>query len=146
MAELLAERKFTVGTQRQRVWSLLGRVIFDSLQLERFHARDDRNFDALLRVKLAFFSLPMQVEGLMADISPPESLTVLLEVRGLRIIQLSQKVTIALSQAEGGKTEVACKASMERMSAFFRPFLIGKAKSLGGQVLGNLEENLQRLA
>ena len=44
MGEVLAERKFTVEAPAQRVWKLLGRVIFDSLEMEKFHAIDDRNF------------------------------------------------------------------------------------------------------
>lgn len=146
MGEILTNRKFLIEAPAQRIWKLLGRVIFDSLELEGFHAQDNRNFDALLRVKLAFFTLPMQVEGVMTDITPLKSLTVRLEVKGLRVIHLNQEVTIALSPANGGKTEVFCQVSLEKITPLFRPVLLGKVRSFGGHILESLEEQLRRLA
>ena len=146
MGQVLAERKFTVEAPAQRVWKLLGRVIFDSLEMEKFHAIDDRNFDALLRVKLAFFDLPMQVKGVMTDITPLKSLTVRLEVKGPGGIHVNQEVSIALAPANGGKTEVSCRASVERMRALLKPFLLGTMRSVSGKILGSLEERLRQLA
>lgn len=146
MGEVLAERKFIVEASGQRVWKLLGRVIFDSLEMERFHAVDDRNFDARLKVKLAFLTLPMQVKGVMTDITPLKSLTVRLEVEGLGVIHLEQEVTIAMSPAEGGKTEVVCRASLEKMGALLKPFLLGRMRSFSGKILESLEERLRQLA
>ena len=125
MGEVLAERKFIVEASGQRVWKLLGRVIFDSLEMERFHAVDDRNFDALMRVEVASFKLPMQVKGVMTDITPLKGLTVRLEVEGLGLIHIDQEVSISMSPAEAGKTEVVCRASLEKMGALFKPFLLG---------------------
>ncbi len=145
MGEVLAERRFTVEASGQRVWKLLGRVIFDSLEMERFHAVDDRNFDALMKVEVASLKLPMKVKGEMTDITPLKGLTVRLDVDGMGLIHLNQEVSISISPVEGGKTEVVCRASLEKMGALFKPFLLGRMKAFAGKILQSLEERLRQL-
>ena len=70
----------------------------------------------------------------------------MLQVKGLGVIHLAQKVTIALSPANEGKTEVVCQASVERMDTLIKLILLGKMRSFGGGILEGIEKRLKRLA
>ena len=147
MDKLLAERKFILEASQGRVWSLLGRVIIDSLEMERFHARDDRNFNALTKVKVAFVAITMQVKGVMVDITPPEALTVLLEVKGLRgIMRLGQKVTFKLGALDKDRTELVCKMVSGEMKPAVTAILTPMVKSFGSEVFENIEKRFRQLA
>ena len=148
METVIAERRFVAEASIERVWDLLGRVMFDSLHgLERVNVIDERNFRAILRVKLGFISLTARLKGEMADISPPGFLAVVLRVRFLRgMLQLGQKVTFRLTAVDEGKTEVVCRAQAEGMGTLFRWLLLGKAREFAGETLSRIEERLQQVA
>ena len=149
MNEVLSKRKFVLEASRERIWGLLGRVIIDSLELERFHARDDRNFNALTRVKVAFITVAMQVKGTMVNISPPEALSVLLAVKGMgRIIQLNLKVTFTLSALDKDKTEtdIVCQMGDGRIWFPLGIFLMPRVKTFAREILMSIEKRLRQLA
>ena len=146
--EILAERKFTIDASQERVWNLLGRVIFHSLPgLERIQIKDQDRFSALLRVKLALITLNMEVNAEMVDISPPHSLAVVLHMKGMGgMFRLNQKVIFALSSVNQGKTEVIAKATGENVGPLFRTILRRKAKSFAHDTFRGIEERLEQLA
>jgi len=147
MNDVFSERKFVLEASRERIWDLLGRVIIDSLELERFHARDDRNFNALTRVKIGFITVAMQIRGTMVDISEPEVLSVLLEVNGMgRIIQLNQKVKFTLSAIDKDKTEMICQIGGKRIGFPLGLFLMPRVKSFGSDILESIEKRLRQVA
>lgn len=147
MDEVIAERKFTIDASRERLWAVLGRAIIDSLELEQFYARDDRNFSALTRVKVVFITVTMQVRGEMSDVSPPESLSVLLEVKGIGgIVQLNQKVTFTLDAVDTSHTQVVCKSTVQNIGLLRRIILIPMIKSFTKRIFENTEKLFRRLA
>lgn len=147
MNEVFSERKFVLEASQERIWGLLGRVIIDSLEMERFHARDDRNFNALTKVKVAFITITMQVSGTMTDISPPKALSVLLEVKGIGgMIQLNQKTTFTLSARNKDQTEMVCQMSGERIGFPLGIFLMPRVKSFAGEILESIERRLRQIA
>lgn len=147
MSEVFAERKFVLEASRDRVWGLLGRAIIDSLEMERFHARDDRNFNALTRVKVSFITIIMQVRGEMTDITPPEFLSVLLEIRALKgMLKLNQKVTFNVVSLDKDRTEITCQVSGSRIGFPLGLFIMPRAISFGGEILQKIERRLKRIA
>jgi len=146
--EPLAERKFTIDASQERVWNLLGKVIFRSLPgLERIQIKDQDRFSALLRVKLGLITLSMDVSAELVDISPPQSLAVLLRMKGVwGMVALTQRVMFALRSVNHGKTEVISKATGEKVSPFLGIILIRKAKSFALDTFRKIEERLKQLA
>ena len=149
MAEtLIAERKFVIEASQERLWQLIGRVIFSSLQgVERLEIIDENNWQALLRVKLGFIVLNMNLTGEMVDTSPPDTLGVRLRAKSKGgVLQLNQKVTVKFTVIDEAKTEVFCKAIAEGVGPLFRLFLLGRARSFAGGIFDSIEERLKYLA
>jgi hypothetical protein len=146
--EIIATRKFVIEASSDRVWSLMGRVIFGSLPLESMQLIDENNFTALLRVPILSTSIAMRLRGqIVADSSHPGSLSVLLIARKARgLIRLDQKVTLATMPAGEGKTEVVCESIAQGMSIAFRVFLLGKAKRMARSTLESIERRFKSIA
>jgi hypothetical protein len=145
MVEALAERKFTIDGPPQRVWGLIGRVTLDSLNMEQMKYKDETHFSAVLRAKVAFITLPMSLQGEMADISPPTSLAIVLGLKGLGgVINVRQKVSYSLSAVDSNRTEVLCRCSLEKMGGLMKLLLAPFAKNFAGQVFENTEDLLKK--
>jgi carbon monoxide dehydrogenase subunit G len=144
---VLAERKFTVNANPDRVWRLIGKVIFSVLPgMESMEILDENNFRALLRVKMMGFEWVLKLKGEMVDISPPESFSVRLLLEGLGgLVKADQKVTLAMTPVENGKTAVACRATMEDMGFLQRVFLAGQARGFARETFEAIERRLKEL-
>lgn len=144
----IAEKNFVVNTSRERVWRLIGKVIFSSLPgMEQVEILDENRFRALLRMKVLGVALNMKLEGEMVDISPPEHFSVRLALEGPGgVLKMKQKVTFAMTTVEKGKTAVACKAAVEEMGVFFRAMFLGQAQHFAKSTFVAIENRLQDLA
>ncbi len=148
MEEVIASRKFVVKAPSERVWDLLGGVVMGNLPgLEAMHALDENNFDALMRVKVAFITLPMRLKGqIIADADHPESLGISLGAKWGGLVQLSQKVTFTVNPIDKDNTEVVCESIAQGMKPLTRLFLLGRVKSMARTTLQGIEQRLQELA
>jgi len=144
----LAEREFIVNANPDRVWRLIGKVIFSVLPgMESMEILDENNFRALLRVKMIGAEWVLKLRGEMVDISPPESFSVRLLLEGLGgLVKADQKVAFAMTPAEDGKTAVACRATAEDMGFLQRVFLTGQARGFARQTFEAIEKRLKELA
>ncbi len=140
--------EFTVEVTRERVWDLLGRAIFDSLQgMEKMDVIDENNFRAELKAKAFGIPLTMYLTGEMTDILPPEALSVRLTARSKwNLITLVQKITFTSNSAGEGKTTVVCKALVEYLTPLFRWALLGQVKSQAKQIFDGIEEHIKQWA
>jgi carbon monoxide dehydrogenase subunit G len=145
---VLAEREFIVNATPDRVWRLIGKVIFSVLPgMESMEILDENNFRSLLRVKMMGIDWALKLRGEMVDISPPESFSVRLLLEGLGgLVQADQKVSLAMTLAENGKTSVACRATMEDMGFLQRIFLTGQARGFARETFEAIEKRLKELA
>jgi len=148
MSKVIAERNFTVEASRERVWRLIGKVIFSSLPgMEQVEILDESNFRALLRMKMLGGKLDMKIRGEIVDVLPPESFSVHLILEGPgRLFSMKQKVTFTMTAVDGGKTAVACKTTAEEMGIFFRTLLQGQARDFALSTFEAMEKRLQELA
>lgn len=148
MAIQLAEKKFEVDASQERVWRLIGKVIFSSLPgMENIEILDENNFRSILRMKVLGFGVNMNLKGEMVDISPPESFSVKLFIEGLGgWFQADQKVTFAMTPVEIKKTLVSSKASIENLGFFPRLFLLGQARRFAASIFEAIEKRLKELA
>lgn len=144
----IAERSFVVEAPRERVWHLIGKVIFSSLPgMEKVEILDESNFRALLRMKVSLAELSMKLRGEIVDMSPPDFFAVKLALEGPGgLFRMDQKVTMVLTSVERGRTVVACKATAERMGILFRKLLLGQARRFARSTFEAIEKRLQDLA
>ena len=115
--------------------------------MENLEILDENNFRSILRMKVLGIPLSLKLKGEMADISPPESFSVklFLEAPG-GLFQSGQKVSLAMSPGERGKTGVTCKASVESMGPLPRILLLGEARRFAQATFGAIEKRLKELA
>jgi carbon monoxide dehydrogenase subunit G len=144
---VLAQRDFLVNAPPERVWRLIGKVIFNVLPgMESMEILDENNFRALLRVKMMGVEWVLKLKGEMVGISPPESFSVKLSLEGLGgLVKAEQKVAFAMTPAEGGKTSLACRATAENMGFLIRAVLSGQARGFAREIFEAIEKRLKEL-
>ena len=145
---LLDERNFVVGASQERVWRLIGKVIFSSLPgLENMEILDENTFRALLRTQILGFRVPLKLKGKIVDMEPPNSFSVKLFLAGPGgLFKADQKVTFAMTPVEQGKTALACKAAVENMGFLPRLLLLGEARRFARSTFEAIEKRLKDLA
>jgi carbon monoxide dehydrogenase subunit G len=144
----LAEKSFEVEASQDRVWRLIGKVIFSSLPgMENMEILDENNFRAVLRMKTLGFPVTVKLKGEMMDVEPPDSFSVKLFIEGLGgLFKADQKVAFAMRPLEKKKTAVNCRATVQDMAFLPRLFLLGQARSFAHSTFEAIEKRLKELA
>jgi carbon monoxide dehydrogenase subunit G len=144
---VLSQKDFVVNAPRERVWRLIGKVIFSVLPgMEKMEILDENNFRAVLRVRMMGAAWPLKLKGEMTDISPPESFSVKLFLEGAGgLVRAGQKVSIAMTPAEAGKTAVSCRATLEEMGFLPRTLFSGQARGFARSTFEAIEKRLKEL-
>jgi len=143
----IGERKFIVDAPRQRIWDLLLRATLRLVPFERCDIKSDTEFNAILKMKVAFISLPMQVEMKLEDIVPPEKMNTLLKAKGMGgLAWINQRSTFTLKAVGEDKTEVTATIVAESMAPLLKMFFLPMVKSFAGDSFKSLEERLKQWA
>jgi carbon monoxide dehydrogenase subunit G len=144
----IGSRDFVVNASQERVWRLIGKVMLSSLpDMEEMEILDEKNFRAMLRVKVSFLEFKMKLKGEIADMAPPDSLAVNIGLAGLGgHFRMNQKVALKMTSAEGGKTTVACRAMALDMGTLSRVLFLGQARRFAQSTFETIERRLQELA
>ena len=144
---IIAERKFIISNSRQRIWELILKAALRFMPFERMKPISERSIQALLRVKIGFINLPLNVEVEIADISPPESLATVLKAKCMGgLVCLNQRSIFTLRPINEVKTEVDCKIVEEGMSVLFRIFLLWWVKRYARDTFNSIEARLREWA
>jgi len=149
MAEIvLAERNFSVGASQERVWRLIGKVIFSALPgLENIEILDENSFRGVLRLKVLGVPLSTRVGGEIKDVLPPESFSVNLSLLGPGgFFTLNQRVTFAMKEIDQSRTDITAKTTADSSGFLFRFLLIGQARRFARFTFEAIEKRLQELA
>ena len=148
MAKVLDERNFVVDASQERVWRLIGKVIFSSLPgLERMEILDENNFRSLLITRVMGAQVTLKLKGEMVDVEPPDSFSVKLSLEGPGgMFKADQKVSFAMTPIDATKTRVACKAVMEQMGLLPGLLLTSQARSFARSTFEAIEKRLKELA
>ncbi len=148
METVLDERNFMVDASQERVWKLIGKVIFSSLPgMERMEILDENNFRALLITRVMGVHITLKLKGEMVDVEPPDSFAVKLFLEGPGgIFKASQKVSFAMTPSEETKTRVACKAVIEDVGVLPGLLLTRQARSFARSTFESIEKRLKELA
>ena len=139
----ITEKHFVVEASRDRVWRLIGKVIFSSLPgMENIDIVDENRFRAIMRMKVLFVEVKMNLQGEMVDMSPPDSFAVRLALEGPgRLFRIDQRVSFSMAAVEKEKTAVACELTAEKMGILFR----GQARRFATSVFDAIEKRLKEL-
>ena len=127
---------FVIKSARGRMWELLMKAILRCLPMERLTPISDNTVSALLKVKLWFISIPMDVTVVTADIVPDESVVTYVHAKGMGgLMKLTQKFTFILKEKAENETEVSCEVTYSGKSfvltvlwVFLAPMIKGIAK------------------
>lgn len=144
---LVGAKKFSIPALPERIWRLLGKVIFSSLpEMENIEILDENNFRAILKTKLLGAELILKMKGEVIDIIPPQSLAVKLSLSGPGIFsEIDQRVDFTIWAEGQEKTRVECKAVVEKIGRLSRVFLIGQIKKFAQATFEAIEKRLLEL-
>ena len=145
---LLDERNFEVPASQERVWRLIGKVIFSSLPgLERMEILDENNFRGVLRIRVLGLQITLKLKGRMLDVEPPDSFSVKLLLEGPGgMFKADQKVAFTMTPIEAEKTRVVCKAVIDEIGFLPGLLLKGQARSFARSTFEAIDKRLQELA
>lgn len=122
MVKPLAQYRFIVPADQPKVWDLLAAAIYRQLPLEQVDIESLDHFNALLRWRLGFVSLPFHVQGKLEGVSRPDAYGCMMVVKK-GPVRLSFRVIMTLKAIEKTGTEISCVA------------IEGPEKSLAGWLL-----------
>jgi carbon monoxide dehydrogenase subunit G len=143
----IGERKFVVEAPQQRIWDILLRATMRLLPFERCNIQSDTEFSAILKMKVAFIKLPMNVEMKLVEIVPPEKMNTVLKAKGMGgLAWINQRSTFKLTPIDEGKTEVYAKIFAESMAPILRMFFLPIVKNFARDSFKSLEERLKQWA
>jgi len=142
---VIAEKKFIINSSQQRIWELLLKSVLRFMPFERMRPITEKSVRALLRVKMGFISLPMDVEVEIVEASAPELLVTVLNSKGMGgLINLKQRATFKLVPVDENKTEVDCNIVAEEMGIIVRIFLLWRVRTVARDSFQGLEERLNQ--
>lgn len=141
--EIIGNKQFTIEAPQSRVWELLGRAIYRCLPLEQMEVSSHTTFRAVLRWRLAFIAIPLRVKVVLAEISPPNLLAALIEVRK-SVINQTMKVTFNLRPLDESKTEVSCRA-LRDSGGLIAWLMRGQQQRFTGQIFDSISATIRRL-
>jgi carbon monoxide dehydrogenase subunit G len=138
------ERKFVIKASSTKVWDLMAAVIFQTLPLESVEIVGLSSFKAVLRWKLAFISIPMNVSGKMVDVFRPSAYGCAIHVKK-GPVGLGIRVGISLNDIDDNDTKITCTVAEDGKQSFVGCLLRGFQKSFAAKILDSIENRLQTL-
>ena len=142
---VIAEKNFVINSSQKRIWELLLKSVLRFMPFERIRPKSEKSVQALLKVKMGFITLPMDVEVDIVEASAPEKLVTILNSKGMGgLINLKQKATFQLIPAGEDKTTVDCHIEAEKIGILVRLFLLWRVKSVARDSFQGLEERLNK--
>ncbi len=140
----IVQRQFVIEASQQRVWDLLGRTVYGCLPLEKMNIVNETTAYAVLRWRLGFISLPLDLKLELVDISPPGLLGSKIWVKKQVIQLVALKVTFTLRPVNKGRTEVVCTAMEEGGGTILRWLLGGQQRSFTEGMFDSIRARLER--
>ncbi len=137
----ILQKEFTIAAPPEKVWDMLGKVIYRCLPLEKMDIVDETTFRAVLRWRWAFIKLPLNLKVKLVDISPPSSLGSLIRVKK-GMIDMVIKVSFTLTPVNEGKTEVVCTALDEGERNVPGWLMRGQQRSFAEEMFDSIRERL----
>ena len=140
----IVQRQFVIEASQQRVWDLLGRTIYRCLPLEKMNIVNETTAYAVLRWRLGFISLPLNLKLELVDISPPSLLGSKIWVKKRAIQLASLKVEFTLRPIDKDKTEVICTGMEEDRGTIAGWLVRGQQRSFAEDMFDSIKARLEQ--
>jgi len=146
--KVVAERIFSIASSPERIWRLLGKVIFSSLpEMENIEILDENNFRAILRTRLLGAEMSLKVKGEVIEISPLENLVVRLSLIGPgSILEIDQRVSFVIKPMGKGETTIICEATVDKIGRLSNALFMRQIKRFAQDTFSTIEKRLRDLA
>ncbi len=141
---LRVEKQFVLNAPQERVWGLLGGVIYQCLPVEKVDVINEWLFNAELKLRFGFTRIPLKLKVELTEINPPGSLGTKIRIR-VGIVQFLMAVTFMLRQVNGDKTEVIGMAKDEGRQAISRWVLSKQRRDFAEKIFDSVEARLRQL-
>jgi hypothetical protein len=139
----VAQKNVVIEAPQQQVWKVLGSAIFQCLPLEEMNIIDQKNFQAVLKWRLGFFSIPLNLKGKVTDILSPDLMSFVIQVEKW-LLRMSLKVTFTLKQVNEGSTEIAGIATVGKQTLIGR-IMSGQQRSFATKTFDEIMARLQEV-
>ena len=140
----LIQTNFVIDAPLEKVWRLLGSAVFQCLPLEMMNIVDQTHFSAILRWKLLFVKIPLNIKSVMDNIVPPTTFGCVIRVEK-SIMKLGTRVTFNLKAIGEDKTEINCVATAEGNRSLLGRITRGQQRSFAENVFSSIQKRLQQL-
>ncbi|MFC1971561.1 hypothetical protein ACFLV0_06540, partial [Chloroflexota bacterium] len=143
-SNILTQTSFVINAPLEKVWRLLGSAVFQCLPLERMDIVDQTHFNAVLRWKLAFVKIPLNLKTIMDDIVAPTTFGCVIQIEK-GIMKLGTRVTFNLKAIGEDKTEIDCVATKEGERTLLGRITGGQQRSFSENVFSSIRTRLEQL-
>lgn len=139
---IVAPETFIIAANQQRVWRMLGGAIFQSLPLEQMNVVNQTTFYAILRWRLGFIDIPLDIKGKMVDVIDLHSLSSVIRVQK-GIMNLGLKVTFILKPLGDNETEITCSAVEEEKRSVIGWIIARWERDFAEKIINSIGVRLQ---
>jgi len=139
---LLARSDYIIQAPQHRVWDLLASSVIQGMPVEQMDIVSDTTIVAVLRVKVGFIEVPVDLKVEVADITPMQSLSTLVNA-SKRGIKSTLRVSFALAAVTEDETSVACTAVEEASSPVMR-LMRWQQRRFAGEIFASIKDRLER--
>jgi hypothetical protein len=140
---VIAQKSFTIKSDQQKVYKVLGNAIFQCLPLEEMNILDVKNFQAVMRYRLGFINLPLKLKGKLVDVSSPVLLSFVIRVEK-GFLQMVLKTTFMLKQIDEANTGVACIAVEDGKRTIIGRITRGQQHDFAMKLFDAMQAQLQK--
>jgi hypothetical protein len=140
----LVQKQFVIKASQERVWNLLARTVFGVLPLEKMNLVNATTTYAVLRWRLAFVSVPLNIKIELQDVSSPSLFGSKISVNK-SILHLTVRVRLVLRVVNDSETEVTCIALEEGKGTILGRLLRAQQRNFAMNVFDRIRQRLEQI-
>lgn len=141
---LLVQKQFAIKASQERVWNLLARTVFGVLPLEKMNLVNATTTYAVLRWRLAFVSVPLNIKIELQDVSSPSLFGSKIAVNK-SILHLTIRVRLVLRVVNDSETEVTCIALEEGKGTILGRLLRAQQRNFAMNIFDRIRQRLEQI-
>jgi hypothetical protein len=140
----LVQKQFVIKASQERVWNLLARTVFGVLPLEKMNLVNATTTYAVLRWRLAFVSVPLNIKIELQDVSSPSLFGSKISVNK-SILHLTVRVRLVLRVVNDSETEVTCIALEEGKGTILGRLLRAQQRHFAMNIFDRIRQRLEQI-
>jgi hypothetical protein len=140
----LVQKQFVIKASQERVWNLLARTVFGVLPLEKMNLVNATTTYAVLRWRLAFVSVPLNIKIELQDVLSPSLFGSKISVNK-SILHLTIRVRLVLRVVNDSETEVTCIALEEGKGTILGRLLRPQQRNFAMNIFDRIRQKLEQI-